>query len=441
MIGPALPPPRVDTADREQLRAYFRDAWELNELLFSSVIDERALSSQPDPLRNPLIFYWGHTAAFFINKLRLAGLLDHGVDDRLDQVLAVGVDPATAAELATDVAWPRRAPEIQRYRGTVRAMIEGVIDRLELPLPLDDSHPGWALLMAIEHARIHFETSSVLLRQADVRVLRRPDGWRYAPPGDHAGGAWVAVDAGRVTLGRDLSDKAPVFGWDNEFGSQERRVVPFEAWSHLITNAEFDQFVMDGGYQRSELWSEAGWLWRISSGAERPRFVGPDRTLRATFDVIPLPEAWPVEVNAHEAAAYCAWLGDGAQLPTEAQWRLLSDQARGPAPLVVNGHNLALRWGSPSAVGACDGHDPSLVIHDAVGNVWQWLADDFAPLPGFAPHRLYEEFSAPYFDPDHGMMAGGSWATTGAGASRWYRLWFRRHFYQHAGFRPVRPRG
>ena len=106
-IGPALPPPRPDTCDLNGMRDYFREAWRLNELLFSSVADEDALRTKPDPLRNPLIFYWGHTAAFYVNKLKLAGLLDGGVDDRLDPLFAVGVDPAKAADLSTDVPWPR----------------------------------------------------------------------------------------------------------------------------------------------------------------------------------------------------------------------------------------------------------------------------------------------------------------------------------------------
>ena len=36
-------------------------------------------------------------------------------------------------------------------------------------------------------------------------------------------------------------------------------------------------------------------------------------------------------------------------------------------------------------------------------------------------------------------MGGGAWASTGTSGGRWYRLWFRRHFYQHAGFRMARP--
>lgn len=441
MIGPAIRPPRPNQMDRESLHAYFCDAWDLNELLFSSVIDEDLLQSRPDPLRNRLIFYWGHSAAFYVNKLRLAGLVDRGVDDKLDHVLAVGVDPARATDLDMDLPWPRSAQEVRDYRDSVRGLVEGVIDDLELPLPIDDGHPAWALLMGVEHARIHFETSSVLLRQAPHNGLRRPDGWRYADPDACVGGGdarWAPVASGTVSLGRELSRDAPWFGWDNEFGREDRSVQAFEAWSHLVTNEEFEGFCGDGGYTRRELWTDAGWAWRQSEGAERPRFVGAEKTLRAMFDVIALPMAWPVEVNAHEAEAYCAWLGDAARLPTEAEWRLLADRARNGDPMATHRHNVGLRWGSPTPVGAYPEGAADPGIHDVIGNVWQWLSDDFAPLPGFRPHRLYEEFSAPYFDDEHAMMAGGSWATTGTGASPWYRLWFRRHFYQHAGFRPVR---
>ena len=74
-------------------------------------------------------------------------------------------------------------------------------------------------------------------------------------------------------------------------------------------------------------------------------------------------------------------------------------------------------------------------FNDIYGNVWDWLSDDFYALEGFNVHPWYKEFSAPYMDSEHGMMAGGAWATTGTGASKYYRLWFRRYFYQHAGFR------
>ena len=45
------------------------------------------------------------------------------------------------------------------------------------------------------------------------------------------------------------------------------------------------------------------------------------------FDELDLPLAWPVEVNAHEAEAYCWWLGPGHRLPSEAEHRRMADEA------------------------------------------------------------------------------------------------------------------
>ena len=40
---------------------------------------------------------------------------------------------------------------------------------------------------------------------------------------------------------------------------------------------------------------------------------------RAIFDVIDMPMDWPVDVNYHEAKAFCTWKGPGYRLPTEAE--------------------------------------------------------------------------------------------------------------------------
>ena len=37
------------------------------------------------------------------------------------------------------------------------------------------------------------------------------------------------------------------------------------------------------------------------------------------FDLVPLPLDWPVEINYHEAKAFCAWMGPDYRLPTEAE--------------------------------------------------------------------------------------------------------------------------
>ena len=49
------------------------------------------------------------------------------------------------------------------------------------------------------------------------------------------------------------------------------------------------------------------------------------------------------------------------------------------------------------------------------GNVWKWVEDSFSPLPGYAAHTFYDDFSIPCFDAQHQMIVGGSFASTGDG--------------------------
>jgi putative 4-mercaptohistidine N1-methyltranferase len=59
------------------------------------------------------------------------------------------------------------------------------------------------------------------------------------------------------------------------------------------------------------------------------------------------------------------------------------------------------------------------------------------PFKGFEVHPLYDDFSVPTFDGRHNLIKGGSWIATGNEAIASSRYAFRRHFYQHAGFRPI----
>jgi len=437
----SLLPPRLDRTDLEE---YLRNSWDLYEWLFSGVRAEGALYESPDPLRNPLIFYLGHTAAFYINKLVVAGLLADGVDPVLDSVFARGVDPATEGDLPVRDQWPSEE-RTYAYRRECFARILEVVRRAPAGERVDEAHPYWALHMGLEHDRIHFETSSVLIRQARLELVARPDGWEYAPlesPEPHQG--WVEIGSSRVRLGKPAT--VDTFGWDNEYGSRVGDVPGFSVQRNLVTNGEFAEFVEDGGYRDRRLWSEEGWGWRQEHGVSAPRFWAQQEggwRYRATFDEMPLPTTWPAEVSWLEAEAYRNWFGGGARLLTELEFNAVTSGYLDPDSDVVftDGCNLNLRYGSPSPVGFLPSATSPEGVNDVFGNVWTWLADSFSPLSGFRPHPCYSDFSAPYFDDDHKMMLGGSWASSGTSASRFYRLWFRKYFYQHAGFRLARSLG
>jgi putative 4-mercaptohistidine N1-methyltranferase len=52
-------------------------------------------------------------------------------------------------------------------------------------------------------------------------------------------------------------------------------------------------------------------------------------------------------------------------------------------------------------------------------------------------HPAYDDFSVPTFDGKHNLIKGGSWIATGNEVTRDARYAFRRHFFQHAGFRYI----
>jgi putative 4-mercaptohistidine N1-methyltranferase len=205
-------------------------------------------------------------------------------------------------------------------------------------------------------------------------------------------------------------------------------------------------FIDDGGYRDESLWTEEGRGWLHYTRAEHPRFwVRREGTYfqRNLLNEMPLPRDWPVEVNCLEAQAYCAWLarktGENVQLPTEAHWYALRQTL--PAALAADQPfwktapgNINLEHGASST--PVDAF-PQGEFCDVVGNVWQWTRTPIMPFKGFEVHPLYDDFSVPTFDGRHNLIKGGSWISTGNEALISARYAFRRHFFQHAGFRTI----
>jgi 5-histidylcysteine sulfoxide synthase len=438
-LNQSLFPVKINQICSDNLEEYFLNTWNLTELLFSSIKDINSYYINPDPRRHPLIFYFGHVAAFYINKLKIACLYSETINAHFENLFAVGVDPSTKDDLEKH-GWPNYK-EVVAFRAEVKKIILSIIQSPVLPNRIDWNSPYWALLIAIEHERIHFETSSVLIRQYDIEMVKKPKGWVYKLDYDFKPEVeFIKVKAGNVKFGRPSNSN--MYGWDNEYGTKNCFVNSFEVSKNMVTNTDFLEFIKSGGYETKDYWSESGWNWVKEQNLSMPKFwIFREQKyyLRAMFDEIDMPGNWPVEVIAHEAEAFCRWKGENYRLLYESEWKLLTDNYFNDDFLDFDSYgkfNTNLIYGSPSPVGyfSLNSDHPN----DLLGNIWEILSDDFYPLEGFKEHPYYKDFSVPFFDSDHGMMAGGSWASTGNSASRYYRLWFRRDFIQHAGFRLVK---
>ena len=435
----SVAPPKLDSCHSQVILDYFQNAWHLEDILMKSLVGEDTFYLNPDPLRNRLIFYLGHSAVFYINKLITVNLLKKRINPDYEILFEIGVDPEIPEELNQVVGhleWPE-VSEVWQYRDQVYSVISEVIKTTPISLPILPHHPLWALIMGIEHQRIHIETSSMLIRQLPIERVKRPQNWKYAPSNNYTPqNEMLEVAGGVVKLGKAYND--PTYGWDIDYGERTVEVQSFLASKYLITNGEFLYFVKDNGYENQDYWDEESWQWKTQYNVKHPKFWIPDKGIykyRAMFDNMELPLDWPVEVNHYEAMAYCRRKGKDTRLMTEAEYNLAT-YGNG---LTENPdrYNLNFKFGSPSPVGMLETAKSNSGLYDLRGNVWEWLSDNLNPLSGYEPHYLYEDNSAIFFDTKHNMMLGGCWITNGTEALKYYRNWFRPLFYQHAGFRVV----
>lgn len=427
---------------KAEIRDYFLKTWEVDEKLYTQLAHDEVFYMKGDPLRHVILFYLGHTAAFLINKLYLAKLIDKRVNPSFESIFAIGVDEMSWDDWdETHYNWPP-VIDVWEYRNQVKQVILDLIDSTPLILPVRWDNPFWIIMMGIEHERIHLETSSVLIRQLPLdKVVKGQFGSVCEKQGEAPENEFRVVTGAEMTLGKPFEH--PLYGWDNEYGRRIEKVTEFRASRMLVSNGEYLNFVKAGGYDNSVFWTEEGWNWRNFKQASMPLFwrkVNDEYRLRLVAEEIPMPWNWPVEVNYLEAKAYCNWLsakdGKTYRLPTEAEWYRLaahcgiSDVSGQKEPA----GNINLEYfASPCPVDMFPAGD----FFDVVGNVWQWTETPITGFAGFRVHPMYDDFSTPTFDGKHNLIKGGSWISTGNEATLHSRYAFRRHFYQHAGFRIV----
>lgn len=244
--------------------------------------------------------------------------------------------------------------EVRDYRHQVRALILNILEHAPLTLPLNWQNPWWTIIMGIEHERIHLETSSVLIRQHALEHVRQHPQWRAnIITGMAPDNILLDVPEGKVHYRKILTIHF-MAGTMNTAGMKPR--LQLCSLKYLVSNQEFLAFVEADGYQTEHYWSEEGLGWLQFSQAAHPCFWRKTElgwSLRLMLEEVPMPWDWPVEVNYHEAKAFCQWksqqLGKTIRLPTEDEWYRLyavSDlDSDLPSPEQAN---IELKYGTSS---------------------------------------------------------------------------------------------
>ncbi len=423
---------------RLEIKKQFLQTYELDEKLFDLLEDKKYLYEQPNRLRHPLIFYYGHTATFFINKLILANIIKQRVNSKFESIFAIGVDEMSWDDLNhKHYTWPTYE-ETKAYRDEVKQIILNLIDTLTFTMPINWNSPMWIILMGIEHENIHIETSSVLLRELDIKFLKSEEIFSYKNEAlnTYPKNELLEVKGSTVILQKDRTN--PIYyGWDNEFSFHKALIKDFQASKYLVSNGEFLEFVKEGGYNKPEFFSSEGKEWLDFTQAKYPTFwikKEDSYFLREINRIVPLPLNYPVDINIYEAEAFCKYkslkLGFEVRLPSEDEYYALYEHTNAGQKEA----NIGLKQFNQSGVDKYAFED----FFDVVGNVWQWSLTPIYPFDDFETHPIYDDFTTPTFDDRHALMKGGSFISLGNETLKESRYAFRKHFFQHAGFRYVK---
>ncbi len=384
--------------------------------LVTDLTDEQLMGPRL-PILNPLLWEIGHVAWFqekWVLRHRGKAPPIRADADALYDSIAI----------PHDTRWDLSLPSREETLAYMQEVLNRLLERLgSIDL---DSEEAYFFHLAIFHEDMHDEAFTYT-RQ--TLAYPRPRFPALSQEAAQTGGGPLAGDV-EIPGGTFFLGATPdlPFVFDNEKWAHPVEIQPFRIARAPVTNGEYVAFVEDKGYLRREFWSENGWRWREKLGAEYPVYWqrGSDgRWYRRSYDeIVSLEEHHAIiHVNWYETEAYCQWAG--RRLPTEAEWEMAASGEPTADGRGITQHKRRFPWGDEPTfagranvdggaggcidVGALAEGDSPFGCRQMIGNVWEWVSNDFGPYPGFVADP-YKEYSEPWFW-THKVLRGGSWIT------------------------------
>jgi ergothioneine biosynthesis protein EgtB len=235
---------------------------------------------------------------------------------------------------------------------------------------------------------------------------------------------WTEVEGGIHLIGHQGNG----FAFDNECPQHEVLLRPFQIASRDVTNAEYLEFIEDGGYRRPELWLSEGWDVVNAQGWIAPLYWEQHDDEWWQFAHREMKRINPSEPACHisyfEADAYARWRG--ARLPSEQEWEIAAVRMPSKGTFLEDGifHPQAAQGEG---------------VQQMFGDVWQWTSSPYIAYPGFQPAAgLVGEYNGKFMC-NQWVLRGGSCATPHSHIRATYRNFFPAHArWQFSGLRLAR---
>lgn len=288
------------------------------------------------------------------------------------------------------------------------------VDAAMAPL-LDDPALAPLIELGIAHEQQHQELLLTDIKHALFQNPLGPAMWEaVAQPGEPVAQDWHAHPGGIARIGHDGCG----FAFDNEGPAHRVLLEPFALANRLVTNAEWDEFIADGGYRDARLWLSDGWAWVREEQIAAPLYWRDgDHFTHAGWQARN-PDAPVSHISFFEADAFATWAG--ARLPTEFEWEAIA-QGRDAA-----GGNQLDTAAPPMPRGGSA----------LFGDCWQFTRSAYLPYPRFAPaDGAVGEYNGKFMS-GQVVLRGASCATVRGHSRASYRNFFYPHQrWQFTGLR------
>jgi ergothioneine biosynthesis protein EgtB len=322
--------------------------------------------AQADADCSPAKWHLAHTSWFF-DRLILRGRgLSPAPAGRWDAIFNsyyVSLGPRGRRDARGLLSRPSAA-EVFAYREVVDAGMQRLWTEAA-----EDEALGAQITLGLNHEEQHQE---LLLSDILALFALNPLTPAYLPPAAPPAAPaalpppeFLLHEGGLLEIGAEEAG----FAYDCERPRHRVFQPPFGLADRLVTNAEWQAFVDDGGYRDPRWWLSDGWAAAQEHGWNGPAYWrdrdGAALEFTLAGEIARLPQAPVRHVSFYEAEAFARWAGK--RLPTEAELELA-----GPDPAACGFETLA-------------DLAQALAAPQAGQGVWQWSASAFRPYPGFQP--------------------------------------------------------